>query len=873
MGEVYLARDTQLGRDVAVKVLPAEFSQDAERLHRFEQEACAASALNHPNILTIYDVGTRDAAPYVVSELLQGQTLRQRISGVTLPQRKTIDYALQVAHGLAAAHEKGIVHRDLKPDNLFITNDGRVKILDFGLAKLTGAGDTQLSQTSIPTRRVDTDPGKVMGTVGYMSPEQVKGRPVDHRSDIFSFGTILYEMLSGRRAFHGESAAETMSAILKEDPPDLSETNQRISPALERLVNHCLEKNPEERFHSARDLAFALEALSSGTSGPSEQTTAFTALAGPRLKRRELIAWFVAGAALLLAALAFISPSLRRAPAEKSAGAIRFIVPPPDKAAFAGPPIISPDGRLVVTTVRDESGRLSLWVRPLDSLDAKPLSGTDNGAQPFWSPDSRSVGFFSAGKLKRVDVSGGPAQTLSDARAAGGGAWNRNGVIVFGRNAANAAEGLQRIPATGGSSAPVTMLDKSRNETFHAWPCFLPDGRHFLYVARSAQREKSGIYVGSLDSKETRMLLNVESSMAYAQPGFLLFVRERTLMAQPFDADKLQLSGEAVPAAEQVGLNVGNARAQFSISETGVLVYRGFVSGGNTQLTWFDRAGKQLATVWDGATTIAGVRLSPDGKRVVLQRFDKEKGTNDIWLVDLARGIPSRLTFDPASDILPIWSPDGSRVLFSSQREGVTNLYQKLSSGAGQDELLLKSDEAKFPNDSSPDGRYVLYQALGHVDFDLWVLPLFDERKPVPYLQTDFVERSGRFSPDGRWVAYVSNASGKAEVYVRNFPDQGGQWQISNGGGDHPRWRRDGRELFYIAADGKLMATEVNGSSGTFEFGIPKPLFGLRVNFGGSASPYDVAADGQRFLAASLVEQDVAPPATVVLNWMAGLKR
>src|SRR5215831_13239119 len=403
MGEVYLARDTQLGRDVAVKVLPSSYADDAERLHRFEQEACAAGALNHPNILSILDVGTHDGSPYVVSELLEGQTLRQRTSGSSLPQRKAIDYALQIVHGLAAAHEKGIVHRDLKPDNLFITNDGRLKILDFGLAKLTGAGNTELSQTSIPTRRVDTDPGKVMGTVGYMSPEQVKGRPVDHRSDIFSFGAILYEMLSGRRAFHGESAAETMSAILKEDPPDLSETNQRISPALERLVNHCLEKNPEERFHSARDLAFALEALSGST--PTSIQTVSPLFAGRGIKAGELTAWIVAFIAIVVAAVTFGTSYFRRTAVEPHP--IRFTIPPPQNVNLTNFVALSPDGLRLVFTGRDSSGKNLLWVRPLDSLDVRALPDTSDATYPFWSPDSRLIGFFAEGKLKKVDVSGG----------------------------------------------------------------------------------------------------------------------------------------------------------------------------------------------------------------------------------------------------------------------------------------------------------------------------------------------------------------------------------------------------------------------------------------------------------------------------------
>src|SRR5918998_1107942 len=453
MGEVYLARDPKIGRDVAIKVLPAQFSADAERLARFEQEACAAGALNHPNVLAVHDVGRHDGAPFVVSELLEGETLRERLRGAPLSQRKAVDYASQIARGLAAAHERGIVHRDLKPENIFITSDGRAKILDFGLAKLT-QGNGQQSQTEIPTRRVDTDAGAVMGTVGYMAPEQVRGQKVDHRADIFSFGAVLYEMLAGRRAFRGESAADTLSAILKEDPPDLSESNSAVSPALERLVLRCLEKNSAARFHSASDLAFALEALSGATAVSGGQATATRSLAGRGVRRRELIAWGVAGAALLAALLALVLPPLRRAPQEAPAAAARFLIAPPGEGQVIGAPLISPDGRRVVLVVRDAVGRQSLWLRPLDALDAQQLAGTEAGGQPFWSPDGRSIGFIAAGKLKKLDVSGGPAQTLSDAVNVGG-AWNREGVIVFSRSS---TEGLYRIPAAGGTPEPLTTL-------------------------------------------------------------------------------------------------------------------------------------------------------------------------------------------------------------------------------------------------------------------------------------------------------------------------------------------------------------------------------------------------------------------------------
>jgi serine/threonine protein kinase/Tol biopolymer transport system component len=768
MGEVYRARDTRLGRDVAVKVLPATFSADTDRLRRFEQEACAAGALNHPNILIVHDIGAHDGSPYVISELLEGATLRKHISGTPLAQRRAIEYALQIAHGLAAAHEKGIVHRDLKPDNIFITNDGRVKILDFGLAKLT-QGDGNQAQTDIPTRRVNTDPGVVMGTVGYMSPEQLKGHAVDQRSDIFSFGAILYEMLSGRRAFHGESAAETMSAILREDPPELSDSNKTVSPALERLVNHCLEKNPEGRFHSARDLAFALEALS-GSATPSTQTESMPATASRWTRNTERLVWTAVSTVFLVSALAFAFLYLRRAPAETPAVATRFSIYPPEKANFDSYFAVSPDGRRVV--LRGTSGgKTLLWVRALDALTAQPLAGTEDANYPFWSPDSRFIGFFSAGKLKKIEATGGSAQTLCDAPFPRGGAWNADGVIIFG---ARVADVLTRVSAAGGAPVPLTTLDASRKETSHVYPYFLPDGRHFIYHASAAQRENTGIYVGSLDSKETKLLMNTNQSAAYAPPGYLLFMSERTLMAQGFDADKLELKGEPFPVAEQVDFpRMAEPRvAFFSVSETGVLVYRSG-SRRNNQLTWFNREGKQLGTVAPPGAYVTP-SLSPDEKRVAVQLVEPQGqfGSSDIWLIELARGSPARFTFDPAGDAAPIWSLDGSRIVFSSDRDGPWNLFQRAASGGGNDEALLKSDKRKLPNDWSADGRFILYQEEDpKTGPDLWVLPLSGEQKPFPFLQTDFVEFQGQFSPDGKWIAYTSNESGTWQVYVRSFPD------------------------------------------------------------------------------------------------------
>jgi Tol biopolymer transport system component len=872
MGEVYLARDVEIGRDVALKVLPSTFSSDKDRLQRFQQEACAAGALNHPNILSIYDVGKHDGSPYVVSELLEGETLRTRISGTPLSPRRAIDYALQITHGLAAAHAKGIIHRDLKPDNIFITNDGRLKILDFGLAKLTQV-DGDEAQTDIPTRRVDTDPGVVMGTVGYISPEQLKGRPVDQRSDIFSLGAILYEMLSGRRAFQGESAAETMSAILKEDPPELSDTNKTVSPALERIVSHCLEKNPEGRFHSARDIAFALEALS-GSTTPSETAIA-AALPAARRPGRDWLPWAIAGAAVLLAAAAFAWPYFRRSPSGEVTEATRFIIPMPDKALILGPPVISPDGRRIVYRLNTEDGKELLWVSSLGSFDARPVAGTEGATQPFWSPDSRSVGFFANFKLKRIDLSGGAAQTLCDAPSNFSGAWSRDGTIIFSRGVAS---GLYRVPAAGGTPVQLTAVDASRNEVEHIWPYFLPDGRHFIYLVRNAQPENSAIYVGSLESKETKSLLQVHSSAVYAPPGYLLFVRENTLMAQAFDADTLDLKGDAFPVAERVVRNSIVGRGMFSVSENGVLVTR---PGGlnSNQLTWFDRTGKQL-----GAVTATGSynmpALSPDEKSVAVSRADLLTGAaSDIWLINLERGTQIRLTDDPATDNFPAWSADGDRITFVSTRNGQNSIYVKLWNGSAVEEPLVSSAEQKSNPTFSPDGKFIIYSQLNpKTNTDLYRVSTGD-KKIETFLQTNFIETQARVSPNGRWIAYVSNETQQFEVYVRTFPDADSKVAISVGGGSQPQWRADGRELYYYAPNRKLMAVGVNGDGPAFTVGVARPLFDIRSlgasidqSFPGTGY-YTAARNGSQFLVPSLPVAPERQQINVILNWTADLKK
>src|SRR2546425_4323932 len=643
MGEVYRATDTKLRRDVAIKVLPAAFSADGERLRRFEQEAQAAGALNHLNILLIFHVGTYNGAPYIVSELLDGQTLRERMAGGALPQRKAIDYALQMAHGLAAAHEKGIVHRDLKPENLFITHDGRVKILDFGLAKLVRphiAGDVDTKAATLHAR---TDPGMILGTVGYRSPEQLRSELVDQRADIFAFGAILYEMLSGTSAFRRKSTAETISAILKEDPPDLSTTNRNVTPALERIMRHCLEKNPEERFHSASDLAFALEAQSASTT-TSTQTEAIPELARRRMHVRERLAW-IAASILFLALLAvpFLIAHFRESPVEVRA--VRSSILAPEKSSFnfidtnAGSLSISPDGHRLTFVAPTAEGKDILWVRSLDGLSAQALTGTEGASFPFWSPDSRFVGFFAEGKLKKIEAAGGPALTLCDAPLARGGAWNRDGVIVFAPDSAGA---LQQISAAGGTPSAVTKLDESRRELTDRWPCFLPDGQNFLYLRRGiiGGESDTAIYVASLASKESKLLLRASSNVAYAQ-GHVLFLRGGTLMAQAFDAKHLETVGDAFAIAEQVQSEPSMARGVFAVSENGELAYQtGSVRNGS-QLTWFDRNGKQLSVLGDMAI-YDHPRLSPDQKRLAVTVVDPLNGNQDVWLYDLARGLRTR---------------------------------------------------------------------------------------------------------------------------------------------------------------------------------------------------------------------------------------
>jgi Tol biopolymer transport system component len=869
MGEVWRARDTRLDRDVAIKLLPAEFAKEADRFRRFEQEARATSALNHPNILTVYDIGSYETGPYIVAELLVGEELREEIKQGAIAPRKALDYARQIAEGLAAAHAKGIVHRDLKPENLFVTQDGRVKILDFGLAKLRPQRNEPIG-SDIATQKQITDPGVVMGTVGYMSPEQVRGQDVDHRSDIFSFGVILYEMLSGRQTFSGESAIEVMNAILKEEAAELSETKARIPPALDKIVRRCLEKKPEQRFHSAHDLGYALDAVASTSSSGLNlmevaQAPDTTTLA-KRPGWRERV-WMFATSVLAVVLLVSFVVWFRRA--EPAAQMVRFSLLAPEKTSFAEPSFaISPDGRRLAFSATDATGNTLLYLRPLNSFSAQPLLGTESAALPFWSPDSRSIAFFSAGKLKRVEVSGGAPQTLCEVKNAGGGSWNREGVIIMAPTNGGA---LYRVPATGGVPTALTTVDQSRGEISHWLPQFLPDGHHFLYYVSRRQAGESGLYVGSLSDKATQHALSSDYNAVYAA-GYLLFVRNGALMGQVFDTSALKLVGEPFLIAEQV--KTYNIVPHLSVAENGTLVFQ---SGGAQapQLVWFDRSGKQLGTVGEPAD-YSNPSLAPDGKRLAVGVRDPKTEKRDIWLFDLARGARSRFTFDPADDLNPVWSKDGGRIYFTSDRKGQRDIFQKKVNAAEEEELISTSSEIKNVCDLAPDGRLLIYNTNPRRESndttrnDLWLLPLEGERNPKPFLKTQFMEDQAVISPDGRWVAYRSDESGRDEIYVATFPQLGGKWQVSVDGGAEPQWRRDGKELFFTGADRKLMAAEVKTGAGAFEAEAPKLLFETPLT-DPVRNRYVVTGDGQQFL---IITRLSAPaPINVVLNWTAEIKK
>ncbi len=885
MGEVYLAEDTKLSRKVALKLLPAEFTKDAGRLRRFEQEARAASALNHPNILTIFEIGEADEAHYIATEYIDGETLRDRQNGKRLAPAVALDIAAQIAAALAGAHEAGIVHRDIKPENVMLRRDGIVKVLDFGLAKLTEQRPAAVDSQAPTIAKENTDPGMVLGTVGYMSPEQVRGQEADHRADIFSFGVILYEMLSGRRAFSGESAIEVMNAILKEEPPELGE--MKISPQLEKVVRRCLEKKPERRFQTASDLGFALEALStpSGSRPDSQLNMATASSAEPesrktlRLLGQARLAWTLA-VALLLGVLGCAWAYLTRQPATNDAREMKFSILPPEKSSF-GHFAVSPDGRHL-SFMGVTGGKVQLWVHAFDSNEARVLPGRQGAILPFWSPDSRFIVFFADGQLKKIEITGEMVQTLAEAPTVPlGGAWSRAGVILFGLS----NRGLSRVSATGGEVTMVTTLDSSRQELDHAIPTFLSDGRNFLYTSVSGQKETRGVYLGSLDGNLKRRLLDDITPVSYvaAVPGdtasgagWLLFGRDGALLAQPFDIYRLEFTGEPFSLSVKLGRSPIGTFSTFSVSDNGVLVFDPRLEQRlRRQYRWVDRRGQTINSL-DVPAGSFSPWLSSDEKRFIADLIDPRTGATDLWLYDVSGSNPQRFTNDPALDFSPVWEPKGSRIVWASTRDGgVANIYLKAASGAGEETLLWKSDYTKIPTDWSRDGSFIIYhQRDPKTKGDVWVLPMTGSSEaPFPVVRTEANDTSGMLSSDGQWLAYVSDVSGRYEVWVQSFPGGSGKRQISNGGGNGPRWRRDGSELFYYSGDGKLMAAPVR-SSERFDSSAPVALFEFRAGVALTRyASYAVTGDGQRFLINEIVDMEPNAPLTVVTNWTAGVKK
>ncbi|MBZ5597514.1 MAG: serine/threonine-protein kinase [Acidobacteriia bacterium] len=867
MGEVYQAHDTRLERTVAIKVLPSNLSADPNLRQRLEREAKAVSKLSHPHICTLHDIGHQDGVDFLVMEFIEGETLEQRLLKGPLPTDQTIRYGAQIADALAKAHKLGITHRDLKPSNIMLTKSG-AKLMDFGLAKQSGPSPLASALTEMTIEHAKlTSEGMLVGTFQYMAPEQLEGKEADSRTDIFAFGEALYEMATGKPAFSGKSRASLIASILTTDPPPMAQLQPLTPPALERVVKKCLAKDPEERWQSASDLASELQWMAAGGS----QAGAFPPLVS-KPRHRERVVWALATLGLCAAAVVatvYVRPSTR------PAGVIRSSIPSEEGATpiwtgdFAGPAVLAPDGSALAYVAAREQGAPVLWVRKLNALHGSALAGTDGAIFPFWSTDSRSLGFFAGGKLKTVSVDGGTPSDVCDAPGGRGGTWNVQGTIVF---APAFQSGLVQVPASGGVPKPVTVLDTSKHDS-HRWPYFLPDGKHFLYLALTHNRPRDpadGIYFASLDGRQNRLLVPGYTNAAYAA-GRLLFLRDSALMAQSMDPETGELRGQAERVAEDVLVDGTIWRAGFDASGSGLLAY---AAGGQipAQAAWYDRSGKELGTAGEKVFNLNSVRLSPDSTRLATEAGD---ANSDIWINELKRQVNTRLTFGSGASSTPVWSPDGRWVAYVGTR-GKNNIYRKASNGMGQEELLLEGDNLnRAPSDWSPDGKFLLF---GIGDFassgQIWVLPLEGDRKPISLVPGNFVAANARFSPDGHWVAYNSTESGRPEVYVMPFGSGAGKWQVSGSGGVLPVWRHDGKELFYWSLDNNLVSVPIQLKKDAVEVGAPHPMFRLRNPLGnvGLISPYDATGDGQRFVVIE-TPQIASKPITLVTSWTAELKQ
>ncbi len=861
MGEVYRARDTKLNRDVALKFLPEVFAADADRVARFEREAQILASLNHPNIAAIYGFedfrGGGSADPPVkalVLELVEGPTLADRIATGRAPFEEALSIARQIAEALGAAHDHGVIHRDLKPANIKLRADGTVKVLDFGLAKMSDPdpGTSGLSQSPTVTSPAVTRAGIILGTAAYMAPEQALGKVADARSDIWAFGLVLYEMLTGQRGFTGDATVEVLSNVLKAEP-DWTALPPTTPPAVKSLLRRCLQKDPTRRLRDIADARFQIEeALTEPAGAATAKTPA------PLRATRARLVWVIA-ALLVVMVTGFAGGLWYLRTTQPTPAEVRLEInapPTADPTSLA----ISPDGKTVVFVATTE-GKSRLWVRPLDAISARALPGTENARFPFWSPDSRSVGFSADAQLKRVDLDNGSIRVLASGGAESG-TWNRDGTIVFDQGLGNA---LFRVSADDGGE--LTRVTQSGPAQFDPWsPRFLPDQRHYLFYASGTA---PGIYLGELGSLETRRLLDAEAA-AVGSAGYLMFVRQGTLLAQRFDPARLELTGSPVAVSEQIVANTAEQSVALSVALDGPIVYRSGPSGGQSHLVWFDRSGKPLETV--GESAVVSPALSFDGGRLAFSR--RIAGTTDVWLLDLNRGVPSRFTFDRGNDNFPIWSPDGSRVAWGSTRNGKVDIFVKPADGTGPEELLLGTHRGQGVSDWSPDGRFVLYHAMTRPtgnNQDIWAMPLGGDRKPFPVVESETsVEINAQFSPDGDWIAYQSNESGRNEIYVQPFRGPGRKERVSSGGGVQARWRRDGQELFYLAAGNRLTAVPIrlDRERHSIDIGTPASLFAPHLP--GDAQNiafrhYVVSRDGQRFLVNTL--EEVTLPITVILNW------
>ncbi len=863
MGEVYRARDTRLERTVAVKVLSSHLAASADSRQRFEREARTISQLSHPHICALYDVGRQGEIEYLVMEYLEGETLSSRLEKGPLPFEQVLRFGIEIADALDRAHRSGVVHRDLKPGNVMLTKTG-VKLLDFGLAKVVaplGPGSGR-SATTLPTQaaRDLTAEGTIIGTFQYMAPEQLEGKEADARTDIFAFGAVLYEMATGRKAFAGESQASLISAIMGTQPPPISAVAPTTPRAFDRVVRTCLAKDPDQRWQSAADAARQLEwTEEEAATGPAPIPIS------ARKRGREGLAWGVAAVAILAAVL---SPMLRRSPA--SADVVRFTLSAPSGQQLGPSAALSPDGRRIAFIANDPSGKATLWSRSLDGLALRAFPGTENARYPFWSPDGRSIGFFSGQRLRRVEADGGTPQTICRSGLGFGGTWGPDGTILF---SSAFGTGILAVSAAGGEPVAATAIVASRGDSAHLWPVFLPDGRHFVLIARNLDPEKSVIALAALGSTETRPLFRTDSGAIYADPGYLLFARESTLLAQKLDLDKLRIEGESHPVVERIRFFTPETSVLASASSNGTLLYG--LWNHQKRLVSVDRKGRELANLGD-VGDYEEVVLSPDGRRAAVTKRDPTQGQNlDLWIVDAVTGVSSRFTSDRTDEFSPSWFPDGDRINYITEHAGFYDFSERAASG-GPERVVFQSKYDKTYPEISPDGRFLVFSSSETGGFnDLAWVPLTGESRTASMNATaEFDETFVTFSPDSRWLTYQSDESGQTEVYVRRFPSGPGQ-RVSSSGGGMPVWRRDGKELFFVSRDGMLMSVAVTEGNSRLETGAPQPLFEIRLN--DTILPfrrkYDVYPDGERFLVIRRAAESDPDTVVVALNWTGMLRK